>query len=290
MGPKKCEFFVCMQKFKVDRCGILFSLYACCPDSACDTFVVGAPADEYGDVLRAMLEGGERTFSEYECQCGYKYLIGECGKPMQTSTCPNCKNAIGGRGHTPELNQTQKARVNRKTASKSHREQQGFIVASNDSRHLGNPIRGMKAVPALLLDVLVHMSIDLARHFSLEGQRMFIRKKVPDVVAHCQEHINVCWRRLRRLLNISDEDLSIIFHDIILDLPLFCEAQNNRLTSAQGRSMWEHNFDQWVQRYVSDTATTRQLFKIAREPLNNTFHCTFLRILKCVEFESSTCV
>jgi hypothetical protein len=36
----------------------------------------------------------------YKCTCGYLYAVGECGGPMQTSTCPTCRRPIGGTSHT----------------------------------------------------------------------------------------------------------------------------------------------------------------------------------------------
>lgn len=34
-----------------------------------------------------------------QCPCGYYYFIGNCGKPYQEYSCPECKNQIGGTGH-----------------------------------------------------------------------------------------------------------------------------------------------------------------------------------------------
>lgn len=34
-----------------------------------------------------------------QCTCGYYYFIGNCGMPMQTSYCPECKRVIGGKEH-----------------------------------------------------------------------------------------------------------------------------------------------------------------------------------------------
>lgn len=34
-----------------------------------------------------------------QCTCGYYYFIGNCGMPMQTSYCPECKRIIGGKEH-----------------------------------------------------------------------------------------------------------------------------------------------------------------------------------------------
>lgn len=37
----------------------------------------------------------------YKCPNGHFYVVGECGGPMQTSTCPDCKAVVGGQSHTP---------------------------------------------------------------------------------------------------------------------------------------------------------------------------------------------
>jgi hypothetical protein len=61
-------------------------------------FVLAAP-DSSLAAFRTIVEGG-RKLLEYQCPCGFKYFIGECGKPMQSGTCPNCHRVIGGQNHT----------------------------------------------------------------------------------------------------------------------------------------------------------------------------------------------
>ncbi|KAF0557208.1 e3 ubiquitin-protein ligase [Gigaspora margarita] len=39
-------------------------------------------------------------FTHYECQYGYKYIVGECGSTIQESICPQCENRIGGLNYT----------------------------------------------------------------------------------------------------------------------------------------------------------------------------------------------
>ena len=35
----------------------------------------------------------------YKCPNGHLYAIGECGRPMEESKCPDCGSIIGGRDH-----------------------------------------------------------------------------------------------------------------------------------------------------------------------------------------------
>ena len=37
----------------------------------------------------------------YQCPNGHLYVVGECGGPMQTATCPECRAVIGGTQHRP---------------------------------------------------------------------------------------------------------------------------------------------------------------------------------------------
>jgi hypothetical protein len=37
----------------------------------------------------------------YQCPNGHFYVVGECGGPMQTSQCPDCKATVGGQSHRP---------------------------------------------------------------------------------------------------------------------------------------------------------------------------------------------
>ena len=43
----------------------------------------------------------------YKCPKGHIYLIGECGRPMEESKCPDCGSKIGGRNHNSVRNNVQ---------------------------------------------------------------------------------------------------------------------------------------------------------------------------------------
>lgn len=60
------------------------------------------PQDELFEVKRALDDGnfGHRM-TMYKCSNGHIYSVGECGKPMQMSRCPQCGEEIGGNDHIP---------------------------------------------------------------------------------------------------------------------------------------------------------------------------------------------
>ena len=40
----------------------------------------------------------------YKCPKGHLYTVGECGRPMEESICPECGLKIGGQNHVPAAN------------------------------------------------------------------------------------------------------------------------------------------------------------------------------------------
>ena len=51
-----------------------------------------------GEEIQKYLNNGSQD-GVYMCTCNYWYVIGECGKPMQTFNCKNCGQIIGGNNH-----------------------------------------------------------------------------------------------------------------------------------------------------------------------------------------------
>ena len=49
----------------------------------------------------------------YKCPNGHLYTIGECGRPMEESVCPECKAKIGGTNHNLLSNNTKANLINK---------------------------------------------------------------------------------------------------------------------------------------------------------------------------------
>lgn len=49
----------------------------------------------------SLLQGvsGLGAYREYVCNCGFIYIIGNCTRPFQEGTCPQCHRRIGGTNH-----------------------------------------------------------------------------------------------------------------------------------------------------------------------------------------------
>merc|ERR1711871_1718019 len=107
-------------------------------------------------VMNALLKGGENIWKHkshwYRCvQCGYTFFIGECGRPMQATRCPNCSAEIGGAHH----NKTQ----NTLEDDESDRSPQGYMlpVAEKDERHVS--FREVPSTSARAIRLLLHGSM-----------------------------------------------------------------------------------------------------------------------------------
>lgn len=60
-------------------------------------FVLAAP-DSSLAAFRKIVGKGTKL-GEYRCSCGHEYFVGECKKPMVTTSCPDCRKPIGGADH-----------------------------------------------------------------------------------------------------------------------------------------------------------------------------------------------
>jgi hypothetical protein len=71
------------------------------PKSLVKTFVPSMADSEMALILNVVDARGEITHEVgwYECPNGHKYSVGNCTRPMQVATCPDCKADIGGHDH-----------------------------------------------------------------------------------------------------------------------------------------------------------------------------------------------
>ena len=62
-------------------------------------FRPGISSQEMRDVIAAMVREFSGTGHWYLCENGHPFTVGECGRPMETSRCPQCGAPVGGRNH-----------------------------------------------------------------------------------------------------------------------------------------------------------------------------------------------
>lgn len=66
-----------------------------------EAFYTVVDSKEKRQVYEAMAREFGGTGHWYTCANGHPFTVGECGGPMQTSTCPQCGAPVGGQSHRP---------------------------------------------------------------------------------------------------------------------------------------------------------------------------------------------
>lgn len=116
-------------------------------------FMPGMDEDIRNRVMKALMERGENIWKFkshwYKCTvCGYNFFIGECGRPMEVSKCPECQNNIGGRDHQKTAQTTEDDESDRSPA--------GYCLppAEKDEKHV--TFREIPTSSARLIRLLLH--------------------------------------------------------------------------------------------------------------------------------------
>jgi hypothetical protein len=73
-------------------------------------------AEERRQVIAAMASEFNVSGHWYHCPNGHPFTIGECGRAMERSNCPECGAMIGGAGHLLEAGNTRAERIEREFA------------------------------------------------------------------------------------------------------------------------------------------------------------------------------
>ncbi|CAB5391981.1 unnamed protein product [Rhizophagus irregularis] len=204
------------------------------------TFILACQSDMENLLFNAIAE--REGVSRYSCQCGYKYLIGECGGAMEESRCPECKKTIGGLSHvTAEGNI--RLDVENKYSFESN-DQKGYISEKiNDD--INYTMRYLTPVAYRILHLIVHAIIG-SQAASPDSIALIQQhsKDYTNVEDYCMEHIKNDWNALKQILNCSDENLALTFHSLILTLDKNLPSCNSTLYSSYSRNQWETAFSQ----------------------------------------------
>ncbi|XP_071287737.1 E3 ubiquitin-protein ligase RNF213-like isoform X2 [Agelaius tricolor] len=106
---------------------------------------------------------GTRSLHWYECPNGHPCTVGECGRPMERSRCPECHVLIGGRNHIP-------VQGFHRSSPRPDRTQTGHILGDVEHRGtLGTSDRNMSPMVFVLLRLLTHLSMLLGASRDTQG-------------------------------------------------------------------------------------------------------------------------
>uniref|UniRef100_A0A3P8VZZ7 RING-type E3 ubiquitin transferase n=1 Tax=Cynoglossus semilaevis TaxID=244447 RepID=A0A3P8VZZ7_CYNSE len=190
-------------------------------------------------VAQQVIKVVEGRVTWYLCPNGHYCIIGECGMPMETSLCLDCKAQIGGHGHksVPNFHAAQIGR---------DRTESGHILGSPTRR--GSPdmldTKSMSPVPFNVVRMLTHMAMLFGTYSQPESISAIIKPRVNDpapfLLAHLQEDLKYL---ITSLGKGTDETVSTV-HLLINSLMERHQQQwpapyDNQLSTKEKRNGWE---------------------------------------------------
>jgi hypothetical protein len=243
------------------------------PEALAGCFLPVMPADSGMEMVRTAL-----GLAYYTCPCGYRYGIGECGQPMETSTCPQCKAQIGGSGHVPAAGNAPAA------ARAEDSVQRGYCYSlhstADDSPAPVEGVRALRLPQLLAVRCLLHCALSVAAAAaggaaSSNWCAELVRALHPPaaagssdssggsaaltaerITAVCAERAGRDWQALRTALHLSSDDVAAALHMAILAAcnstattaaaaaAVAGQPLAQQLSTDAGRGAWEQRFVQ----------------------------------------------
>ncbi|CAG8518032.1 9622_t:CDS:10, partial [Cetraspora pellucida] len=204
----------------------------------CQSHYIIACQSDYETVLfNAVAQGG---VVRYKCDCGFKYVIGDCGRAWVKAKCPECGNDIGGSKHMLAGGNVQLDKE--KSTGFKTQDQTGYIEEEPNNQ-ANFSIRSMIPASYRILHLFVHTLI--AASATKASTTLFIptEKKYSDIIQYCMEHIRCDWNILKQVLNVSDENLALLIHSILSTMAKEQFPQQKAvLKTSVEREDWEIGF------------------------------------------------
>ncbi|RIB04310.1 hypothetical protein C2G38_2222712 [Gigaspora rosea] len=176
----------------------------------CQSHYIIACQSDYESVLfNAVAQGG---VVRYQCDCGFKYVIGDCGRAWVKAKCPECGNVIGGSKHVLAGGNVQLDQA--KSTGFKAQDQTGYIEEVPNAQ-ADYSIRSMIPVSYRIIHLIVHTLIAAS---ATRGSTTLLNqtsKNYSDIIQYCMEHIRCDWNVLKKVLDVSDENLALLFHSIL---------------------------------------------------------------------------
>uniref|UniRef100_A0A087YL98 Ring finger protein 213b n=1 Tax=Poecilia formosa TaxID=48698 RepID=A0A087YL98_POEFO len=205
------------------------------PENVPDLYLPTMP-DDHTSEARQWLR--EQRLQEYTCANGHVCFVGECGKPVVRSFCPDCRLPIGGESHVPVAGFTQ---------HNHHRDQTrtGHILGEAHRRS-DVPERQMTSAQSGILRLLMHLAM-------LQGAVKNHRRVSEMIHIHPLDVFQFLWHHLERDMKVlgktldqNSDDTAVMVHLILTRLPegraIFTttfQGARPDLSSRQGRERWE---------------------------------------------------
>ncbi|KAL4648632.1 E3 ubiquitin-protein ligase rnf213-beta-like [Arapaima gigas] len=202
------------------------------PQTMKETFLPTMPDDHTAEARKWLTR--ENELKEYYCANRHLCFVGECGKPMQTSKCPDCGIPVGGMNHSP---------VQGFTIAKSvvDHTQTGHILGQA-SRRSDAPERAIPMASFCTLRLLTHLAMLLGTVQHQQAVSAMIQPSVRDVREFLWRHLEKDMEILGRSLGQNMDNTAIIVHLVLqafLQRSTGSRHQGADLSSREKRERWE---------------------------------------------------
>ncbi|CAJ0628335.1 12323_t:CDS:10 [Entrophospora sp. SA101] len=155
-------------------------------------------------------------------------------KEKITSTCPQCKNAIGGERYEIAPG-NQKLDVN-PIINATIVNQPGYVEDQIETG-IGHTVRSMQPNAYRILHLMVHALIG-----SSNNAKNFLKKITNNVEEYCFRHIENDWNVLKKIFNCNDENLALLLHLILTELTKKIPDGASLIKTPAQRDEWEMQF------------------------------------------------
>ncbi|XP_076466869.1 E3 ubiquitin-protein ligase rnf213-alpha-like [Babylonia areolata] len=204
------------------------------PATMVNAFLPTMPQDNIQEVLAVIQE------RVWQCPRGHRYLIGNCGQPMEESVCP-CGLKIGGANHTATANNVQNTGAD--TTQKGH------VLGPAAQRGLeAVPERRLTSVECSILRFLLHAVLYLSSSSATQAAvvcQVVTPRIAPDQCAQFfVDHMEHDLKVLQRCLGRSADDVFLVLHHVchLLASCTLPEGPQHHLATKEERGQWEQQF------------------------------------------------
>lgn len=211
------------------------------PASLMNTYLPTMPEDILPHVRQVLNSQAEPQGQFYECPNGHHYFVGDCGRPMQQATCPECHAPIGGQNH--------QSVVNNRTAQQSNGSSQcGYILPPPAKRSSEpDPERQLSPIACCLVRIMMHSVLLWACNTEISDDvvQLLRGRDAPTTVQFLLQHLGKDFETLQKAVRKSELECAILVHTVLKSILSNHYSGNlaiNQLRSSFERSEWEKTF------------------------------------------------
>ncbi|XP_028976282.2 E3 ubiquitin-protein ligase rnf213-beta isoform X4 [Esox lucius] len=205
------------------------------PQTMTGSYLPTMPDDHTTEAHQWLKRAGERNLKMYFCMNGHPCFVGECGRPVAVSKCPDCGVPVGGVQHNPVEGFTEaQQRIMDNT-------RMGHILGGAGHRTEA-PERQMSLAQSCVLRLLTHLAMLQGAIRNHQAVNQMIHPGVRDVLGFLWLHLEKDVEVLGGTLDQNLDNTVVTVHLILQTCLSFTGGSHHTipdLSSRRGREQWE---------------------------------------------------